>query len=434
MEVFEDGEELRFLCIDLKSFFASVECVERGLDPMKALLAVADPDRGDGTICLAVSPAMKALGVRNRCRVFEIPPQINYIKAEPRMGLYLDYTSKIVDIYCDFFCEEDIHVYSVDEVFIDTGPYLKLYKKTAVELGQMMLDEVFRRTGLTATCGVGTNLYLSKVALDILSKHSPDCMGVLTQNSYRTLLWEHSPITDFWMIGPGTQRRLWWLGLATMKDVAFCDDYRLRRAFGINAITLYERAWGRDSTKIKTLNHRIPKSESMSNSQILMRDYSCEEALVIVREMVVALCLRLTAAKKLCSSVTLIVGYSKTAGSPPSKGTAKLFEPDNSAALWTPKVCDAFNRIANKSLPVRKIDLICGGVFTQSGRQLSFFDSDNDRRDLKLQDAVSSVKKRFGANSIFYCLDLKDEATALIRNAQIGGHNRQRKYRSQAYR
>lgn len=422
METLAEGEELRYVCIDLKSFYASVECVERGLNPMTTLLAVADPQRGDGTICLAVSPAMKALGVKNRCRVFEIPPRIRYIKATPRMRLYMEYSRRVVDVYREFVSDDDIHVYSVDEAFIDLGPYLKLYGKTAPELGRIMVEAVKARTGIPAACGVGTNLYLAKIALDITAKHSPDFMGILTQHSYRETLWDYLPITDFWMIGQGTQRRLWSLGLCTMRDVACCDEDLLYREFGVNAELLIDHSKGIEPVRMEHLKAYRSKTSGLSAGQVLLRDYRKDEALVIVKEMISDLCLKLSKSAKLCRAVSLTVTYSHTVDFPPAKGTVSLPEPDNSAFLWTPPLCGLYAAVTSDALPIRRIDLYCAGLMDDTGRQLTFFDGDNDRRDLRIQRAVSRIKDRYGKNALFNCMDLLDAATARQRNAQIGGH------------
>ena len=216
--------EKAYLCIDLKSFYASVECVERGLDPMTTRLVVADPTRTDKTICLAVSPALKALGVKNRCRVFEIPKTIDYIMAPPRLQKYIDYSAEIYGIYLKYISKDDIYVYSIDECFMDITKYLKLYNKTPREMAMFLMDEITREVGVRATAGIGTNLYLAKIALDITAKHSPDFIGELDEMSYRTKLWDHKPITDFWRIGPGTARRLAKYGIYTMGDITLADE------------------------------------------------------------------------------------------------------------------------------------------------------------------------------------------------------------------
>ncbi len=236
-----------YLCIDLKSFYASVECVERGLDPMSENLVVADPDRNYGTICLAITPAMKALGIKNRCRVYEIPKEVEYITAPPRMKLYIEYSAEIYGVYLEYIAKEDIHVYSIDEAFLDVTEYLKMYGMTAGELGQKIMRTIFERTGIRATCGIGTNLYLAKVALDITAKKAPDYMGFLNEELYRQILWQHKPLTDFWRIGVGTAKKLSYYGIKTMESIAQASEDFLYRLFGVDAELLIDHAWGRDT-------------------------------------------------------------------------------------------------------------------------------------------------------------------------------------------
>ena len=243
-----DGEN-RYICIDLKSFYASVECVERGLDPMTTNLVVADPERSDKTICLAVSPSMKKLGVKNRCRVFEIPDGIDYIMAQPRMQKYIDYAAEIYGIYLKWFSKDDIHVYSIDEAFIDVTHYLHVYGCTPRELAVKIMNEISSKIGVRATCGIGTNLYLTKIALDITAKHAEDFIGELDEEKYRETLWDHRPLTDFWRIGEGTARRLEKIGVHTMGELAAAagrDENLLYKMFGVDAELLIDHAWGRE--------------------------------------------------------------------------------------------------------------------------------------------------------------------------------------------
>ena len=278
-------KEKVYLCIDLKSFYASVECVERGLDPMTTNLVVADPSRSEGTICLAVSPSMKALGVKNRCRVFEIPKSIDYIMAPPRLQKYIDYSAEIYGVYLNYISKDDIYVYSIDECFLDVTDYLKLYNKTPREMAVFLMGEITSQVGVRATCGIGTNLYLAKVALDITAKHSPDFIGELNEISYRETLWDHKPITDFWRVGRGTAKRLAKYGIYTMGDITEADEDLMYKVFGIDAELLIDHAWGLEPTTIKDIKAYKPKSNSLSRGQVLMRDYSFEEGRLIVKEM-----------------------------------------------------------------------------------------------------------------------------------------------------
>lgn len=275
-----------YLCIDLKTFYASVECVERGLDPFNTNLVVADPDRGKGTICLAVSPKMKMLGVKNRCRVFEIPPNIKYIMATPRMKKYIEYSANIYGIYLKYFSKDDIHVYSIDEAFMDVTNYLKLYKVAAIDLAKMVIKDIFKTYGITATAGVGTNMYLAKIALDITAKHSSTNIGFLDEEKYKNELWHHKPLSDFWQIGKGIERRLNKMRIFDMYDIAHTDQKKLYKEFGVNAEYLIDHSWGRESCTIADIKKYKPKTNSIANSQILFKDYSFEKARLVLKEMV----------------------------------------------------------------------------------------------------------------------------------------------------
>ncbi|MBQ2503308.1 MAG: DNA repair protein, partial [Lachnospiraceae bacterium] len=263
-----------YLCIDLKSFYASVECAERGLDPMTTRLVVADPTRTDKTICLAISPAMKALGIHNRCRVFEIPKGIDYIMAPPRMQKYLDYSAEIYGIYLKYISKQDIYVYSVDEAFMDVTEYLKLYGMTAKELGQRIMQDIYDTVHVRATCGIGSNLYLTKIALDITAKHAADFIGELDEESYCKTLWDHKPLTDFWRIGGGIARRLAPYGIYTMGDIARADEDLLYRLFGIDAELLIDHAWGREPVTIADIKNYHTRTKSITSGQVLMCDYN----------------------------------------------------------------------------------------------------------------------------------------------------------------
>ena len=275
-----------YLCIDLKTFYASVECVERGLDPFNTNLVVADPDRGKGTICLAVSPKMKMLGVKNRCRVFEIPPNIKYIMATPRMKKYIEYSANIYGIYLKYFSKDDIHVYSIDEAFIDVTNYLRLYKVDAIDLAKMVIKDIFKTYGITATAGIGTNMYLAKIALDITAKHSSTNIGFLDEEKYKKELWHHRPLSDFWQIGKGIERRLNKMRIFDMYDIAHTDQKRLYKEFGVNAEYLIDHSFGRETCTIADIKKYKPKTNSITNSQVLFEDYSFDKARLVLKEMV----------------------------------------------------------------------------------------------------------------------------------------------------
>ncbi len=417
-----------YLCIDLKSFYASVECVERGLDPMKANLVVADPDRSKGTICLAISPAMKALGVRNRCRVYEIPRNIEYITAPPRMQKYIDYAARIYEVYRRYIHKDDIYVYSIDEVFIDITEYLSCYGKTPKEMAVMLMEEVLKHVGVRAACGIGTNMYLSKVALDITAKHSPDFIGILDEESYRRTLWKHQPLTDFWRVGRGTAGRLARYGIQTMEDIAIADEELLYRLFGIDAELLIDHAWGREPVSITDIKSYKPQSTSISRGQVLLRDYTAEEGRLILSEMLDLMCLDLVERKSVTGSVCIYIGYSHTCEAPSARGSTSLCIETSSDKIIIPAVLKVYDRIIDYNLPIRRINISFNNLSENNGSgQLSFFeeaDSDKLERSLSIQQAVLSIKKRYGKNSILKGMNFLEGATTRERNNQIGGHKR----------
>jgi len=423
------NEEAAYLCIDLKSFYASVECAERHLDPMTTNLVVADPERSDKTICLAVSPSMKALGVKNRCRVFEIPKGIDYIMAEPRMQKYIDYAAEIYGIYLSHVSPEDIHVYSVDECFIDVTGYRKPYQKSARELALMFMEEIQQKLGIRATAGIGTNLYLCKIALDITAKHAADFIGELNEESYKRTLWDHKPLTDFWRIGSGIAKRLADRGIYTMRDIAHADENMLYKLFGVDAELLIDHAWGRESTTIRDIKQFRPKSSGLSSGQVLMRDYKFEEARIVMKEMVEAMCLEMVKKGVMTRSVSFYAGYSNSLDVPYSGGTASLPEESNSDTEWIRAVMEVFDAVMDHDLPVRRLGVSCNNVVKDTGiRQLSFFDTQGSgaerEREKKLMETVLSIKERFGSNAVLKGRDLSEGATARERNEQIGGHKR----------
>ena len=414
-----------YLCIDLKSFYASVECVERGLDPLATNLVVADPDRSEKTICLAVSPSMKALGVKNRCRVFEIPPGIDYIMATPRMQLYIEYSSKIYSIYLQFISSEDIHVYSCDEAFLDVTDYLHLYDCDAKTLGKRILDEILKQTGLTATCGVGTNIYLAKIALDILAKHAPDYVGVLTEESYREKLWKHRPLTDFWRVGRGTAARLAKYGIETMEQIAKADEDFLHRIFGIDYELLYDHAWGIEPVTIADIKKYQPKTHSFTAGQVLPCDYSAEDAAIVIKEMADLLCLRLVDRDLFTESITLYVGYSNHCCVEPTNGTAKCSFPTSSAKQILPLVESLFYRVAVPGATIRRMSLCFNRVVPAEFQQYDLFtDPVSLEKERKMQKAALALQKRFGKNAVLKGMNLQENATTIERNGQIGGHKK----------
>ena len=416
----------QYLCIDLKSFFASVECVERGLDPMTARLVVADPDRGSGTICLAVSPALKALGVKNRCRVYEIPAGIDYIMATPRMQKYIDYSARIYGVYLRYISKDDMHVYSIDEVFIDATQYMRLYGMTARSLAVFLMNEVVRLVGVRATCGIGTNLYLAKIALDITAKKSPDFIGELDEESFRATLWDHEPLTDFWRIGPGTARHLGHMGIFTMRDIARTKESWMYREFGIDAELMIDHAWGRETATIADIKACRPKTESMSRSQVLLRDYRADEARIVLREMVESLCLEITAAKVAAKSVTMYVMYSRTADVSPIGGTAKLVVPTDSMREIVPEVLRIYDRTVDMRYPVRKLGISANELSRKGadGTEMTMFDVEKREHDAKLQECMLGIREKWGKNALLKGMSYLEAGTQRMRNMQIGGHRK----------
>ena len=417
-------QERMYACIDLKSFYASVECVERGLDPFKANLVVADPARGRGAICLAVSPALKALGVRNRCRIFEIPSHISYITAVPRMKLYMDYSAGIYNSYLEYLSSQDIHVYSIDECFIYLSPYLLLYKMTPKSLVQLLVQRILEKFGICATAGIGSNMFLAKVALDILAKHQPDNMAFLDEALFKEKMWHHRPLTDFWNIGRGTAQRLARKGIYDLYGVAHCEPQRLYREFGINAEYLIDHAWGRESCTLAELRHYQPKSHSIANSQILFEDYAAADALVVMLEMVEFLCLKLVETQMLCNSFSLSIRYSKDC-LPPTGGSQRLPQATDSFEVLGQLFRELFWRTTAKDAPIRQIcvsanDLIWLGRIEQ--KLFSAYAVD-ELRDRDIQQALLDVKGKYGKNAILRGISYYQKATGKLRNKLIGGHN-----------
>ncbi len=412
-----------YLCIDLKSFYASVECHERRLDPMRTNLVVADPERTDKTICLAVSPSMKALGVPGRCRVFEIPAGISYITAPPRMQLYMDYSAEIYSIYLRYIAREDMHVYSIDEVFMDVTDYLSLYQMTAKELGIRIMQDILETTGIPAAAGIGSNLYLAKIAMDITGKHAPDRIGILDENTYCRKLWNHRPLTDFWRIGSGTARCLDRLGIRTMGEIAHADEEMLYRIFGIDAELLIDHAWGRETVTMRDIKTYRPKSSSVSSGQVLSRDYEFEEGRMIVREMADTLCLELIEKNLMTESITLHVGYSNRLEHKSAHGTISLRTSSDSARQIMDAVSKLYAQIVSPHIPVRRIALTLNRISDRRCRQYDlFYDSEDFEKEYQIQKAVLEIRNRFGKNALFRGMNLQKGSTALKRNQQIGGH------------
>lgn len=504
-------EERTYIAIDLKSFYASVECVERGLDPMTTNLVVADESRTEKTICLAVSPSLKSYGIPGRARLFEAVQKIKeanaqrlqnapdrkfagescdagelkshpelsigYITASPRMAYYMKYSTRIYEVYLKYVAPEDIHVYSIDEVFIDATNYISLYNLTPREFAMKMIQDVLQTTGITATAGIGTNMYLCKIAMDIVAKHIPaDKNGVriaeLDEMSYRKQLWSHRPLTDFWRIGKGYSKKLEAHGLYTMGDIARCslgkanefhNEDLLYKLFGVNAELLIDHAWGWEPCTMADIKKYKPSTNSISSGQVLQSPYPVDKAKLIVREMTELLVLDLVSKHLVTDQIVLTIGYDienlkntdirqKYHGDVTTDaygrhvpkhahGTANLNKHMSSTRLITEAVMDLFARIVNSNLLVRRINLAANHVLDESSvkqdsviEQLDLFTSYEDlqerqkaeekelERERRQQQAMLKIREKYGKNAILKGMNLQEGATARERNEQIGGH------------
>lgn len=492
-------EQRTYVAIDLKSFYASVECIERGYDPLNVNLVVADEGRTDKTIGLAVSPSLKAFGVPGRPRLFEVKQriaevnaerrakcrgafkgksvcydrlmacpnlQVDFVVAPPRMALYVAYSTKIYGIYLGFVAPEDIHVYSIDEVFIDLTDYMRLYGESAEALTRRMIGEVHRQTGITATAGIGSNLYLAKVAMDILAKRMPPeahgaRIATLSERDYRLRLWSHLPLTDFWRIGRGTERRLSRVGLYTMGDIAACSvgegyhsEALLYKLFGVNAEYLIDHAWGYEPCTIADIKAYAPKSSSVSTGQVLTKPYTNAAARVVVKEMADQLSAELFTRGLLTRAITLTVGYDASflqdeqaaqvftgevtvdfygrAVPRHAHGTKALPLFTASSRALMEAAAELFDRITDARLPIRRITLCAAEVMSEeeyraAPRQLDMFSmplqaEEKEEREREAQEAEQKIKQKYGKNAIFKGMSLGEDATARLRNEQIGGH------------
>lgn len=417
------ANERVYACIDLKSFYASVECRERGLDPMTTNLVVADPERTEKTICLAVSPAMKALGVPGRCRVFEIPKNIQYIMASPRMQLYIDYSAEIYSVYLKYLSKEDIHVYSIDEIMADVTDYLDMYKMSARELCQTIMRDVYETTGITATCGIGTNLYLAKVALDIMAKHAEDKIGYLDEESYRKKLWRHKPLTDFWRVGNGIVKRLETIGISTMEGIARADEDILYHIFGIDAELLIDHAWGREPVLMSDIKAYRSKANSIGSGQVLDCAYNFEDGRLVIKEMADLLSLELVEKGLVTDSITLHVGYDNRIERKPAHGTIRMTTQTSSGKQIIAYTEKLYERIVDPYTPIRRVTLTMNNVVDEVYQQYDLFcDPEELEKEHKLQKAMLDIKEKFGKNAILKGMNLEDAATTRERNRQIGGH------------
>lgn len=411
------------ICIDLKTFYASVECVERNLDPFNTNLVVADPERGKGTICLAISPKMKMLGVKNRCRVFEIPQNIKYIMAKPRMNKYIEYSANIYGIYLKYVAKEDIHVYSIDEAFLDVTDYLKTYNMNAMQLTKVIIKDIYDTYGITATAGIGTNLYLAKIALDIISKHTVTNIGWLDEEKYKRELWHHKPLTDFWQIGKGIEKRLNKLHIYDMYDLAHYNNKKLYDEFGVNAELLIDHSVGKETCTIADIKAYKPKSKSISTNQVLFEDYSWEKARLVLKEMVELKSIELVQNNIITDTIRLYIGYSKNEIKA-TGGTMKLSLKTNTYTELLRAFLRLFDKTTNPNYKIRRIGISFENVEKENYIQLDFLvDREKIEKERKVEYAIGGIKRQMGNNAILKGINYEEGATTKLRNTLIGGHN-----------
>ena len=387
-------------------------------------LVVADPERGDKTICLAVSPSLKKKGVKNRCRVFEIPSHIHYIKAPPRMQKYIDYAASIYGIYLRYFSFEDVYVYSIDEAFLDVTGYLARYKKTPKEMAVFLMDRITDEVGVRATAGIGTNLYLCKIALDINAKHAPDFIGVLDEESYREKLWDHKPLSDFWRIGRRIEARLARFGIFTMRQIAHAPEDLLYKEFGIDAELLIDHAWGRESVTMRDIQAYKPKNNSICSGQVLFKDYPFDEALVVVKEMGDDIALQLSRKKKKAAGITLGVGMAGRSGGGGRHMSYSFPSPTQNDLAFRDIAARLFVSMVGKDEYVRRFMISLSGIVDDNDPvQLDLFlDNEESKKRESIQKAILSIKDTYGKNAILKGMDYEEGATQRERNVQIGGH------------
>lgn len=414
-------ENRNILCIDLKSFFASVECIERGLDPYTTPLVVCNPDQ-KGAITLAVTPYMKKFGVKGRTRVYNIDKNINYIKVPPRMKLYQEKSMEVINVYLDFVSSDDIHIYSIDECFLDVTNYLKLYNKTDYELALEILAKVKEKTGLTATAGCGPNMLLAKVSMDIEAKHIKNNIAKWTYDDIKTKLWEITPLSKMWGIGPRMEARLNKLGLYKIKDVACYDKLKLKNMFGVMGLELWEHTNGIDNTKISDLKNYQPKEKSISHSQVLFKDYYADNIKIIIMEMIDVLCRRCRNDLVVCSTVSFGIGYSKNVGGG-FHHSIKLDKPTKDEYTIYKTCMHVFDRYY-LDYPIRKVSIALSGLKDDDTVQLDLFESFEDIVNKnKLDKVTDEITTRFGKNSLLRASSLFEDSTIKMRNNKIGGHS-----------
>ena len=408
------------ICIDLKSFFASCECVERHLDPFKVDLVVANPYQGNGAITLAITPHLKNQGVKSRTRLYEIPSHIKYEIVPPRMSLYIEKSKAVVSILLDYVDEKDLHVYSIDESFLDVTNYLKMYKKTDYELAKEIMNTIKNKLGLTSTCGIGPNMLLAKVAMDIEAKHTKDNIAKWTYDDIKNKLWPISPLSKMWGIGPRMEKRLNKLGLYSIKDIANYDKNKLKDLYGIMGEELYNHANGIDLSIIS--DYKVaPKTKSFSNSQVLFKDYDEKNIKIIIEEMCEVVCRRLRRAHKKATIVGLGIGYSKTHGSGFYHNTK--VHPTDLESEFVSIALNLFDSYYDYR-PIRKVSIVAGNLTNNTSVQLNLFENINKiENEEKINNAIDEIKEKFGKNSLVKASALLEDSTIIDRNRKIGGHH-----------
>ena len=423
---FGNGKRM-YMCIDLKSFYASVECADLGVDPFSTPLVVADRSRGRGAITLAISPALKKMGVKNRVRLFQIPSHIEYIMVKPHMKRYMEASAQIYGTLLDYISPDDIHVYSIDEYFIDITPYQGLYNKSPRRLAQLLLDAILQATHIYATVGIGTNLFLAKIALDVLAKHAPDFIGYLDEGLFREQIWHHRPLTDIWQIGPGIANRLRKYGVHDLYGITQLPEAKLYKEFGVDAELLIDHAWGRESCTIADIHAYRPAKHSLSQSQILLRNYRADQARLPLREMVEALTLELLQIKALTKCVQVRIGYAsdelRSTG-----GSRTLGAYTDSFQTLLPIVMALFDKHLRPHEDIRRLgvtfeDLVNKEAVPSQGDLFAPTKDQEGQKEEDIQKTLLSIKGRFGKNAILRASSLEEDGTIRYRNTLVGGHN-----------
>ncbi|MCR5112427.1 MAG: hypothetical protein K6A63_00665 [Acholeplasmatales bacterium] len=408
-----------YFVIDMKSFFASVECAERGLDPWTANLVVADAERTEKTICLAVSVNMKKLGVKNRCRLWQVPKDLDYIIARPRMKKYIEYAAEIYGIYLKYMDKNDIHVYSIDECILDVTDYLKLYNTKAKPFALKLMSEIWEKLHIPSTCGIGTNMYLAKIALDITAKHSKDRIGWLDEEKYIRTLSHHKPITDFWRISTGTANRLSKYGVYDQAGIRDMDPDILYKEFGVNAELIIDHAYGREPTLMSDIKAYKSKSKSVSSHEILACSYNKKDALLVLKEMLQNGCYRLYQQNYVTNSVTIGIGFEDGFG---AHATIPLTISTCIYNYIIDDVVKAYNKIVPNDVMIKTL----GYGFNVLDKELEHYDLFTDMEDVskekKLLDSIMKLKDKYGKNSVLKAMDFEEKATIRERNMMIGGH------------